>query len=414
MDGANTANGLPDGDHVNNANMNDPAGRHPAADADVPVPANDGQVIAGNSGDEADIVYHEYTHGLSNRLVVDANGVSDAERAPGRRRWARPGATGTRWTTWSTRAWRRTPRPTATCGSASTCWPAAPSAAQPLDCAVGSTAAACAGTPAPARAATPTATTAKITPVAPEVHADGEIWAQTLWDLRKAHRQQEGRSRWSPGRWSCPRPTRPSWTCATRSCRPTWWSTAASSRRTIWKVFAARGMGYFAGAVSGSDAAPVEDFSVPPPAEHPARLADRHRSPTGTPARRCRCARSASAGTPPASPVTTWPPRPRDGTYTITGIIPGTYPKVFARGAGYDAQITDRLDQLGRHHAGLAGAAGLGGVRRRRHRGLGHRTGLHRRTAVARSSCSTSRSRPAGARMSRRPARTSWSSCRPR
>ena len=32
--------------------------------------------LAGNCGDEADIVYHEYTHGLSNRLVVDANGIS--------------------------------------------------------------------------------------------------------------------------------------------------------------------------------------------------------------------------------------------------------------------------------------------------------------------------------------------------
>ena len=32
--------------------------------------------LAGNSGDEADVVYHEYTHGLSNRLVVDANGIS--------------------------------------------------------------------------------------------------------------------------------------------------------------------------------------------------------------------------------------------------------------------------------------------------------------------------------------------------
>ena len=29
-----------------------------------------------NGGDEADIVYHEYTHGLSNRLVVDADGIS--------------------------------------------------------------------------------------------------------------------------------------------------------------------------------------------------------------------------------------------------------------------------------------------------------------------------------------------------
>src|SRR5262249_8037806 len=32
--------------------------------------------LAANGGDEADIVYHEYTHGLSNRLVVDSNGNS--------------------------------------------------------------------------------------------------------------------------------------------------------------------------------------------------------------------------------------------------------------------------------------------------------------------------------------------------
>ena len=59
-----------------------------AADADVPVrldcrtrlPFRDM-----NGGDDAAIVYHEYTHGLSNRLVTDADGVGRAQRAAGRR-----------------------------------------------------------------------------------------------------------------------------------------------------------------------------------------------------------------------------------------------------------------------------------------------------------------------------------------
>ena len=60
-----------------------PARRHAAADADVPpAPARDDVLLnddpfpAINTGDEANTVYHEYTHGLSNRLVVDANGNS--------------------------------------------------------------------------------------------------------------------------------------------------------------------------------------------------------------------------------------------------------------------------------------------------------------------------------------------------
>ena len=43
----------------------------------------------------------------------------------------------------------------------------------------------------------------------------------------------------------------------------------------IWQVFAARGMGWFAGSVDGDDTTPVEDFSMPPTAEH----AEGHRSP---------------------------------------------------------------------------------------------------------------------------------------
>ena len=49
--------------------------------------------LAGNSGDEADIVYHEYTHGLSNRLVVDANGVSTLGNV-------QAGSMGEAWSDW--------------------------------------------------------------------------------------------------------------------------------------------------------------------------------------------------------------------------------------------------------------------------------------------------------------------------
>src|SRR5439155_714495 len=49
--------------------------------------------IPSNGGDEADVVYHEYTHGLSNRLVVDANGVSTLGNV-------QAGSMGEAWSDW--------------------------------------------------------------------------------------------------------------------------------------------------------------------------------------------------------------------------------------------------------------------------------------------------------------------------
>ena len=94
-----TANGLPDGDHVDNANMNTPPDGTPPTmqmylqhlpgtsypDGD-PFPAN-------NTGDEAITVYHEYTHGLSNRLVVDVHGNSTLGPI-------QAGAMGEAWSDW--------------------------------------------------------------------------------------------------------------------------------------------------------------------------------------------------------------------------------------------------------------------------------------------------------------------------
>ena len=74
-----------------------PARRHPAADADVPVPRPGRDptdpFLPANGGDEADIVYHEYTHGLSNRLVVDANGNSTLGNV-------QAGSMGEAWSDW--------------------------------------------------------------------------------------------------------------------------------------------------------------------------------------------------------------------------------------------------------------------------------------------------------------------------
>ena len=88
-DGANSDHGLPDGAHVDNANMDTPPdGQSPTMQMYLQHQPGtsypDGDPFSPtNVGDEADTVYHEYTHGLSNRLVVDAAGNPALRRAVG-------------------------------------------------------------------------------------------------------------------------------------------------------------------------------------------------------------------------------------------------------------------------------------------------------------------------------------------
>ncbi len=98
-DGANTDHGLPDGAHIDNANtdtppdglspriqmylQHQPGTSYPNGDPFAPT----------DVGDEADTVYHEYTHGLSNRLVVDAAGNSTLGNVEA-------GAMGEAWSDW--------------------------------------------------------------------------------------------------------------------------------------------------------------------------------------------------------------------------------------------------------------------------------------------------------------------------
>ena len=69
----------------------------PTRDADLDEEPNYRPV---HGGDDPSLVFHEYTHGLNNRLVTDAPRLRRAERRrrPGRSTRGRP--TGTPSTTW--------------------------------------------------------------------------------------------------------------------------------------------------------------------------------------------------------------------------------------------------------------------------------------------------------------------------
>jgi extracellular elastinolytic metalloproteinase len=335
LDGANLAGGLPDSSHTNNANMaTPPDGMKPRMQMFLfrdPADPED-PFIAGNSGDTADVVYHEYTHGLSNRLVVDANGVSTLGNL-------QAGSMGEAWSDfYAMDLLVATGQETDTAAPGEVLVAKALAAGgtfrtEGLDCPVSSTDPACAGTPGAGPGGYTYGDYAQVIN-RPEVHADGEIWAQTLWDLRKALGVRLTRSLVTRAMELSP--ANPSFLDMRNAILiADLVVNEAKKQKAIWKVFAQRGMGFFAGSVDGDDAAPVEDFSMPPPAGTP------RGSLTGT-------VTDVTTGAPIADATvafgghnsgfgddlatTTGP----TGVYTITGIIPGTYPKVFARGAGYD------------------------------------------------------------------------------
>ena len=214
-----------------------------------------------HSGDEAATVWHEYAHGLSSRLVTYPDG-SPRSTLSSRARWVRRGATGTQGT------WARAP------GS----WSTIPVEGdvdifrysdgntilyriEAMDCPIGSTSATCAGTPGSGPGGFDFGDFGKIVG-SPEVHADGEIWGQTLWQMRQLIGASVTETLVTRGmELSPPDPSFLDMRNAILQADLVAFGGAHAD--ALWSIFAERGMGYFAAATDGSDGAPIPDHSLP-------------------------------------------------------------------------------------------------------------------------------------------------------
>ena len=339
-DGADTAGGLPDSNHVDNANMaTPPDGIPPRMQMYLfndPAAGGADPFIAANGGDEGGIIYHEYTHGLSNRLVVDALGNSTLGNI-------QAGSMGEAWSDWYAMDFLvniGVQKDSNAPGEVRVGHYVGAGLdlirTQPLDCPVGTTSTLCPGTPGAGPGGYTYGDFGRIIG-GPEVHADGEIWGETLWDLRKAIGVKLSESLVTRAMELAP--SNPSFLDMRNSIlMADQVVNGGKANKKIWATFAARGMGFFAGALDGDDTRPVEDFSAPPPAGTPTgslsgRVTDQD---TGAPIAGIAVAFGGhNSGFPGDYAAIS----DAAGNYSITGILPGTYPAVFAKGAGYDRKV---------------------------------------------------------------------------
>src|SRR3954451_17277693 len=189
FDGANTDGlGGPDSNHSDNANMDTPPdGQSPTMQLYL-FEYFDSLPQFDYLGDDAATIWHEYTHGLSNRLVVDQDGVGALNSA-------HAGAMGEAWSDWYAedlleREGFESDDPEVAgeidIGEPSDAAPHV-TRSEAIDCAVEDTdqGGACPGGVATGPGGYTLGDFGSIAGV-PEVHGDGEIWVQTLWDLRRA------------------------------------------------------------------------------------------------------------------------------------------------------------------------------------------------------------------------------------
>jgi hypothetical protein len=224
-----------------------------------------------NAADDPLIVYHEYTHGLTNRLVTDAAGMGALNAA-------QPAAMDEGFADWYALDLLNAQgleRDTAAPGELlAGRYENDRLRTQAADCPVEASPPACPGTGTAGPGGYTYRDFGEILGVV-EPHADGEIWGETLWDLRARliadHGAADGvthtRALVTDGlRLS---PDNPTFLDMRNAILQADVNRGFGDRDRIWAVFAARGMGLRASTFGPDDGNPVEDFTAPPPLPPP-------------------------------------------------------------------------------------------------------------------------------------------------
>lgn len=325
IDGANTDNGLPDGDHVNNANFNTPPdGRKPR----MQMYLNYAPYLAASSSDDFPTLAHEFTHGLSNRLVVNSNNHSTLNSY-------QAGGMGEGWSDFYALEYliaRGYATNTAEPGELTLDLYLAKNHAgitrtQAIDCGLDAVSDNCVqldGDPGGY-----TYDDVGDGQLGTGVHDSGEAWSQTLWDIREELGHKVTMRIVTEGmRLSTDDPSMLDMRDAIIAADEA--AYAGEHHDALWEAFAARGFGFYAGSDDASDAAPAADFNVPPPAGTPTgTIAGVVTDTEGNP---LVGAIVRITGHSEYSDVTD-----ANGAYEITGVPSGTWPKVIATAAGYES-----------------------------------------------------------------------------
>ena len=333
LDGANTDGGLPDAEHANNANMLPlPDGFPGLMQMYLFDPSQEGIARGVNGGDDGSIAYHEYTHGLNNRLVTDAQGFGALDGAQG-------GAIDEAHADWYAMDFleEEALRPdTAAVDVRIGVYPLTTSAGvrtQALDCRTDSALSACPASGTTDGQGYTYGDFGRISGGGPEVHADGEIWAQTLWQLRQAVGGSAARALITDAMRLVP--SSPSFLDMRNAILLADTNAGGGNRAAIWQVFAARGMGYFASTADAADTRPVQDFSTPPTAGGPSGTLTGTVRDADTLAG-IGAARIAFGGHDTGLGEDLAGASGGDGSYSIPGIPAGTYPLLIVEAPGYE------------------------------------------------------------------------------
>jgi extracellular elastinolytic metalloproteinase len=338
LDGAATG---PDSNHIDNANMSTPPDGTPPTmqmylwhfPGTSDDPATGDPFVPTSGAFDASILYHEYTHGLSSRLVTDATGneALDAIQA---------GSMGEAWSDYYALDYlvqhgllKDTSKSGQLLEGAYVAAGLHSVRTMAIDCSPTSKSAGCTSGATGLKGGYTYGDFSTIIPQGAEVHASGEIWGQTLWDIRTALGHNVADTLIT--RAMSLSPAEPSMLDMRNAIlQADMVKYGQSHTKALWKIFAARGMGYFAAATSGSDTAPAEDFHTPPAAQS-ARftLSGTVIDPTTNEPVEGAVVTVAGLGDQ-YSAVT-------DGTggYNIHGLFAGTYPKVVAEGPGYFGDV---------------------------------------------------------------------------